>query len=146
MQGAPISLRGSGGELFHATTSAKRSADFQLGNSGTVQIRVESQGLLSARIEVEIGGQETSATIGLALLIARIERVEAPTDAEPGDKRTTEPMTTSEAHKTKDVPNKPATVAGALPPVPGAIRSPEGQLVIDGRREHPSAMLVNGRM
>jgi hypothetical protein len=42
------------------------------------------------------------------------------------------------------LPNRPATVADALPLVPGVVRSADGQIIIDGGGEHKSAFVVNG--
>ncbi|MBV9268164.1 MAG: carboxypeptidase regulatory-like domain-containing protein, partial [Acidobacteriaceae bacterium] len=43
----------------------------------------------------------------------------------------------------KNLPSRPATVADALPLVPGVTRSPEGGLQISGGGEHRSALIVN---
>jgi len=44
---------------------------------------------------------------------------------------------------TKDLPDRPATVADALPLVPGVVREPGGGLTISAGAEHRSAMVVN---
>jgi hypothetical protein len=43
----------------------------------------------------------------------------------------------------RELPGRPATVADALPLVPGVIRRPGGGLVMSGSGEHRSAMIVN---
>jgi hypothetical protein len=43
----------------------------------------------------------------------------------------------------KELPNRPATVADALPLIPGVVRSPGGGLQISGSGEHRSALIVN---
>jgi hypothetical protein len=43
----------------------------------------------------------------------------------------------------KELPSRPATVADALPLIPGVVRSPEGGLKISGTGEHRSALIVN---
>jgi hypothetical protein len=43
----------------------------------------------------------------------------------------------------RELPGRPATVADALPLVPGVVRRPGGGLVISGSGEHRSAMIVN---
>ena len=43
----------------------------------------------------------------------------------------------------KETPNKPATVADALPLVPGVVREPGGGLKISDASEHRSALIVN---
>jgi len=43
----------------------------------------------------------------------------------------------------KELPTRPATVADALPLIPGVARSPGGGLQLSGRGEHSSALIVN---
>jgi hypothetical protein len=47
------------------------------------------------------------------------------------------------AQTTNDLPTRPATVADALPLVPGVVRDPGGSLSISASAEHRSAMVVN---
>ena len=47
------------------------------------------------------------------------------------------------AQSVKELPGRPATVADALPLVPGVVRSPGGGLVISAAGEHRSALIVN---
>ena len=44
---------------------------------------------------------------------------------------------------TNDLPSRPATVADALPLIPGVVRDPGGALSVSGGAEHRSAMVVN---
>jgi hypothetical protein len=44
---------------------------------------------------------------------------------------------------TNSLPNRPATVADALPLLPGVVRDPGGGLIISASAEHRSAMVVN---
>jgi hypothetical protein len=43
----------------------------------------------------------------------------------------------------RELPNKPATVAEALPLVPGVVRKPDGSLQISGSAEHRNSLIVN---
>ena len=43
----------------------------------------------------------------------------------------------------KELPSRPATVADALPMVPGVVRKPDGGLEISGSPEHRSSLIVN---
>jgi hypothetical protein len=47
------------------------------------------------------------------------------------------------AAQAKELPNRPATVADALPLIPGVARSPGGGLQFSGRGENRSALIVN---
>jgi hypothetical protein len=48
-----------------------------------------------------------------------------------------------ERQQVKNLPDRPRTVADALPLAPGIVRLPNGQLRLDGSGEHRSALLVN---
>ena len=48
-----------------------------------------------------------------------------------------------EAKTVKELPSRPATVADALPLIPGVVRSPTGDLQISGTGEHRSSLIVN---
>ncbi|HVW11262.1 MAG TPA: carboxypeptidase regulatory-like domain-containing protein, partial [Bryobacteraceae bacterium] len=43
----------------------------------------------------------------------------------------------------KDLPSRPVTVSDALPLVPGVVRSPDGELKLDGSGEQRSSLVVN---
>ena len=43
----------------------------------------------------------------------------------------------------KELPGRPATVADALPLIPGVVRTPNGDLQISGTGEHRSSLIVN---
>jgi hypothetical protein len=47
------------------------------------------------------------------------------------------------AQSVKELPGRPATVADALPLVPGVVRSPGGGVMISAAGEHRSALIVN---
>lgn len=43
----------------------------------------------------------------------------------------------------KELPSRPATVADALPMIPGVVRKPDGGIEISGSAEHRSSLIVN---
>ncbi len=47
------------------------------------------------------------------------------------------------AQQVKELPSRPATVADALPMIPGVVRKPDGGLEISGSAEHRSSLIVN---
>jgi hypothetical protein len=47
------------------------------------------------------------------------------------------------AQQVKELPSRPATVADALPMIPGILRKPDGGLEISGSPEHRSSLIVN---
>jgi len=65
-------------------------------------------------------------------------------DAPGSEPQSASSSTTLRRDEIKSLPNRPATVADALPLVPGVVRSADGQIIIDGGGEHKSAFVVNG--
>src|SRR5262249_28046613 len=53
------------------------------------------------------------------------------------------PAETVQGNTAKQLPNRPATVADALPLIPGVVREPGGGLLISASSEHRSALIVN---
>src|SRR5205085_8535639 len=45
--------------------------------------------------------------------------------------------------RARELPSRPATVADALPLIPGVVREPGGALILSASPEHRSALIVN---
>ena len=88
--------------------------------------------------------QSVPATIELTLipLLARHESVEVKGTAAPVDQGGSAPSDLP-IHTVKELPGRPATVADALPTLPGVVRDPGGGLVLSAAGEHRSALIVN---
>lgn len=65
------------------------------------------------------------------------------TDSTPPVEQTASEKSELHPSEVKDLPGNPPTVADTLPLVPGVVRSPDGELKIDGKGEHHSALVVN---
>jgi hypothetical protein len=78
------------------------------------------------------------------ILIPALERtkVEVTAEATPVEQGATQPSSLS-GKLAKELPNRPATVADALPLIPGVAREPGGALIISDSPEHRSALIVN---
>jgi hypothetical protein len=80
----------------------------------------------------------------LFTLIPALEKTKIDVTAEAGAVETAAAQGTSMNGKlVKELPNRPATVADALPLVPGVVREPGGGLKISDAGEHRSALIVN---
>ncbi|MDE3168267.1 MAG: carboxypeptidase regulatory-like domain-containing protein, partial [Acidobacteriota bacterium] len=75
--------------------------------------------------------------------LARHESVEVSGKVSPLDQESSTPSVGIPPQTVKELPGRPATVADALPLVPGVLRTPGGGLVISAAGEHRSAMVVN---
>lgn len=73
---------------------------------------------------------------------ARKESIDVRATATPVEKGSSPPMEVA-PQIARELPGRPATVADALPLVPGVVRTPGGGLQISGSGEHRSALIVN---
>src|ERR1035438_460904 len=88
--------------------------------------------------------QGGSADVELTLVptLARQESIEVKGTVAPVAQGAS-PSNELPTESAKELPGRPATVADALPLVPGVVRSPGGGLVISSAGEHRSALIVN---
>lgn len=96
---------------------------------------------------VEKPGLQLSANGEIAIrlmlpLLARTEKVEVQGTATPVEAGGSTGATLS-GQTAKELPGRPATVADALPMIPGVVRKPDGGLQISSAGEHRSALIVN---
>jgi len=92
-------------------------------------------------LEVTASG-EISLELTMVPALTHRDSVEVRETANPVEMAASPPVELS-AQTTKDLPSRPATVADALPLIPGVVREPGGGLTISAGAEHRSAMVVN---
>jgi hypothetical protein len=84
----------------------------------------------SVAVELKMGAMQHHESVDVVESIAPIEQgATVPTRLPP--------------KAAKELPSRPATVAEALPLVPGVLRKPDGSLQISGSAEHRSSLIVN---
>lgn len=139
---AQVLLKRDADVVASAETDAAGRAAFADVQPGQYDITATRDGFLPiVRRSVEIA---TGTTIDLTFA-AKAERRDsvdvqaAATGVQEGASAAAE-VRVAEA---KELPGRPATVADALPLIPGVVRSAEGQLKISGAGEHRSALIVN---
>jgi hypothetical protein len=95
-----------------------------------------------ADITVEI---ESTISLELTMIpaITHADSVDVSATASPVEQGASAPGVTITPQATNDLPTRPATVADALPLVPGVLRDPGGALAISAGPEHRVAMVVN---
>jgi hypothetical protein len=148
-EGTPIpesklSVQREGRELFNATSDAQGLASILGIPSGSYEIVVEKTGFFPASQPIKLIGLESAIQLTLSPKPAGSEKVEVRADAPGSEQHSASSSTILQHDEIKSLPNRPATVADALPLVPGVVRSADGQIIIDGGGEHKSAFVVNG--
>lgn len=141
---AKISLRLDGRELFSAISDAKGTAQISGIPSASYEVLIEKPGFQANSESFLVTDQEAEAEFTLLPKIERSEKVEVQADAGPAEQQSTSSSATLQRDQMNSLPSRPATVADALPLLPGVARSQDGEIVIDGGGEHKSAFVVNG--
>jgi hypothetical protein len=93
-------------------------------------------------IDVDGAGTANVSVIVTMAVMGRHEAVDVEESTAPIDQGATVP-TRLPPQAVRELPSRPATVAEALPLVPGVVRKPDGALQISGSAEHRSALIVN---
>ena len=129
--GAPLSIAGNTAELSDLTP-------------GTYSVSVSSAGFQEiTRVNISVAAGKT-AEIELVLRPATAkQQVEVAASADNNIPVTSSSVTGLEREEIKRLPSRPATVADALPLVPGVVRAPDGAIEIFGANETQSSLLVN---
>ncbi|HEX8091141.1 MAG TPA: TonB-dependent receptor, partial [Blastocatellia bacterium] len=143
--GVRVELKLNGAVVATAITNEQGEAEFFGVAAGTYEVAVSKAGLETLTengIAVAAGSPvEIKFTVIPKVQLADTVNVQAGSEAtvEKGASVSTD----LQRSQVKDIPNKPATVADALPLVPGVVRSAQGEIKISGSGEHRSALIVN---
>jgi hypothetical protein len=117
-------------------------ADLRPGLYTVVATRDGYQPVRQANLKIEI-----DSTISLELTMVPVpthsDSIDVSATASPVDQGASAAAATITPQATNNLPTRPATVADALPLVPGVLRDPGGALAISGGAEHRAAMVVN---
>jgi hypothetical protein len=139
-----LSVQREGRELFNATSDAQGFARIPGIPSGSYEIVAKKKGFFPTSQPIELISLESAVELTLSPKPVKSEKVEVRADAPGSEQQSASSSTTLQRDEIKSLPNRPATVADALPLVPGVVRSADGQIIIDGGGEHKSAFVVNG--
>src|SRR6267378_7720816 len=121
-----ISVRLEGRELFSATSDTKGVAHFPGIIAGSYEVAAEKTGLFPTSQTLELISFESAVELTLSPKAVGSEKVEVRADAPGSEQQSTSSSTTLQRDEIKSLPNRPATVADALPLVPGVVRSADG--------------------
>ena len=142
--GVVVQLKSAERVIATVVTADDGHAALLAPESGTYEISATKEGFEPfVKSDLNVSSP-AGASLDLTLVpsLARKESVEVHGTVSPVD-RGASPAAELPAQSAKELPNRPATVADALPLIPGVIRSPGGGLQISGAGEHRSALIVN---
>ena len=129
-------------ELATQSTPASGLAEFEKVPCGTWTVKATKDGFEDSAVTVEIKG-EAAAEIGVTMN-PKINRSSLDvTDTPPPVEQTSSQNYELHPAEVKTLPSNPATVSDVLPLVPGVVRSPGGELKLDGSGEQRSSLVVN---
>jgi len=122
----------------------------QKGHAGFRQLQPARYAIVATKEGFEPGqkpdldlAQRGSISIELTLVpLARRESIDVKGEAAPVEVGSSAP-TQLGGQAAKELPSRPATVADALPLLPGVVREPGGGLMVSASGEHRTAMIVN---
>src|SRR5262249_41680108 len=145
IEGVKLELKTNGRLVATAMTDQKGEGLFPNVAPGTYEAVASKDGLETlSQPDIVIKNNEP---VELMFTLGPKAEVKESIDVKAGAAIPTEqgstPPTTLERTELKDVPGKPATVADALPLVPGVVRTPAGELKISGSDENRSSLIVN---
>jgi hypothetical protein len=140
--GAQVRIASEGGAPMERSTLASGIADFQKVPCGTWNAIASKEGFEAAIKSVQIksgGNVEVSLTLNPKMQVSSLDV----TDSAPPVEQSSTQRTELRPVEVKSLPNNPATVSDTLPLVPGVVRSPDGELKMDGVGEQRSSLVVN---
>ena len=141
--GVTVQVKAGQRIVASAETDSQGLASFPNLGTGAYEIAAAKDGFESAIKKGIQLSQDSVAAIQITLLPAvRHESVEVAGTAGAVAQGSSAP-TALQTQSVKELPSRPATVADALPLVPGVVRAPDGAIQISASPEHRSALIVN---
>ena len=141
--GVVIQLKSAGRPIAMAVTAEDGRAALLAPEPGTYEITATKDGFEPfGKTGLNILSSGVSLDLTLAPALARQDSVEVHGTVSPLDEGAS-PAVELPAQSARELPGRPATVADALPLVPGVVRTSGGGLQISGAGEHRSALIVN---
>jgi Carboxypeptidase regulatory-like domain len=142
---ATIEVRSNGGLVSTSTTEATGKATLTVSAAGSYSLNIQKKGFVPTDITLEIGGSNPAKDFDFVLSEAALSQQSVEVKGESSNP-VTEPASSQATLPTAQAKNtalKPATLADALPLIPGIVRAKDGSVRIAGFGEDHSALLVN---
>jgi hypothetical protein len=139
---ARVRLGSPAKEIGEFTTRTEGVADFANVPCGSWTATVTKAGFEDGSISIQTAG-ETIIEKSIALSPKIVRASTEVTDSTPHVEQSASENNELRPEDVKTLPTNPATVADTLPLVPGVVRTPQGELLLDGAGEQRSAFVVN---
>src|SRR5258708_2722026 len=140
--GADVDVSSENASLGKGGRGAVGCAGFENVPCGGWNITGVKEGFQTGNQTVRIAsGANVTVTVVLSLKV-QVTSVDVTATANPVEQSSSE-NNVLRPTEIKTLPTNPATVNDTLPLVPGVVRSPDGELKIDGTGQERSAMVVN---
>jgi hypothetical protein len=141
--GVHLELKQAANTIASAETDADGRAIFGGLKPARYSVRATKDGLQPAERQAIDASAAASAAVTLTMAaMAHHESIDVEATVAPIEQGATVP-TRLPPEVARETPTRPATVAEALPLLPGVVRRPDGALQISGSAEHRSALIVN---
>ncbi len=142
---ARVEIDLAGQQVASGASDAAGKVRLTVSGAGSYGLTVSKQGYLTTQSTLEVaptgGTQEVDVTLPRAALSQQEIQVTG-TPSNPVTETSSSQATLAPA-QAREAPSKPATVADALPLIPGIVRAKDGSVQIAGYGEDHSALLVN---
>ncbi|HKE27598.1 MAG TPA: carboxypeptidase regulatory-like domain-containing protein, partial [Bryobacteraceae bacterium] len=141
--GVRLDLKVGATRIASAETDANGRAVFDHLSAARYSIIASKDGLETLeRSDIQVSDSAATAVSLTMAAMARHESINVEETVAPIEQGATVP-TRLPPQVARETPIRPATVAEALPLLPGVVRKPDGALQISGSAEHRSALIVN---
>jgi hypothetical protein len=139
---AQVQLSSTSAGVGLRTTPASGLVEFENVACGSWTVRASKTGFEDGAVTVQIGSEpsvEITLTLKPQIAHSSVDVTETPPPVEQSSSQNYE----LRPAQVKTLPTNPATVTEALPLVPGVVRAPNGELIIDGSGEQRSSLVIN---
>ena len=109
---------------------------------GSYALKAQKAGFETLEKQLEVAQPGLTAELTMVPPMARSESIEVRGTVMEVEENTSAPNRFP-PKDAKELPSRPATVADALPMIPGVVREPGGGLILSASPEHRSALIVN---
>lgn len=140
-----VEIRSSGGLVSNSKTSATGRVTLAINAAGSYLLSIQKKGYLTTETTVEVSESNAAQDVDVVLSAAALSQqsVEVKGEASNPVAETVSSQATLPTTQAKNTALRPATLADALPLIPGIVRAKDGSVRIAGFGEDHSALLVN---
>jgi hypothetical protein len=142
---ATVEIRSTGGSISTSTTSPTGRVTLVVNGAASYSLRIQKKGYLPTETTLEVAESNSAQDVDVVLSEAALSQqsVEVKGEASSPVTETAGSPATLPTAQAKNSAIRPATLADALPLIPGIVRAKDGSVRIAGLGEDHSALLVN---